>query len=83
MTLRRALNVVYSMLVDRCGDDHDRVEILDRRLRVKFWSEMTPEERRWEELRRDAEDSGAIKGQQTLLGLMGKQGLVGKPQVGS
>ena len=83
MSLRRALNVVYAMLVEKREGDPDALAILQRRLTAKFDYEMTPEERRWEELRRNAEDTGAIQGQQALLGLMGKQGLVMTPKKAS
>lgn len=71
MTVRRALNVVYQILVEPYRKDPDLLEYFNRRLNVKFDHEMTEAEKRFEEMRRNAEDTGAIKGERQLLGALG------------
>lgn len=71
MTVRRALNVVYEILVEPYRKDPDELSYFKRRLNVKFDHEMTDAEKRFEEMRRHAEDTGAIKGERKLLGALG------------
>lgn len=76
MTVRRALNIVYELLVEPLRKDPVVVEVFNRRLRIKFDHEMTAAERRMEDLRQHAEDSGALQGGDKMLDFVRQQGLV-------
>lgn len=68
MTLRRLLNLGYAHLTD--GLDADDRKNMDTMLRMKFDHEMTKKEQKRAEAFRMAVQTGAIKGQKRMAGLL-------------
>lgn len=66
MNLRQLLNVAYAHISKLMGRD-----VVDEILAAKRWEDMTPAERKREERKRIAMQTGAYQGQAALVGQMG------------
>jgi hypothetical protein len=86
MTVRRLLNIVYEVLLERRRElitdpvqFGQSVESLDRSLNDKFDNEMTDHERFIVEARKHAEASGAYWEQPGMVATMSRHGMRKRP----